>query len=517
MPNGLLGINDIELVVSDADPFFADQYIRIEGERLQVTAIPSTGQRIVEEIGRTAREFMVSGAAGIDVGAVVRIDGELMEVTAVRDEGDPSIALDGDVTATATRISVSDPSFFGEGYVFGVGEELIEVVGPVESGQVLAETVGRAETIISVSGTQGLESGVVVRMEQELLRVTEIVEPARLEVERAADGAPPVSHAVGTAILRLTTGDAAAEAAGESPNTGESVLEPVVSTDASIAVSGIAGIIVGETYQLDNEVVIVTDSQPARLRVQRGVGGTSRAEHPRRAEVFQGNLLDVERGVQGSQASAHSAGDELFLATIEVKRAVAGSGREIHAKDAEINLGNGLIVERGVLNTEPAEHANGVLIRDFPPAPEDSALTGETCGQIPVPTPVPIPTPTPGPSPTPPEGAEVALSLAEFSILPEPVSVVGGFVNFQVRNDGVILHDFRVIASDLAVDALPMDASGLQVDEAQVDVAGTSQLLEAGANELVSVEMPAGNYILICNVATHYQAGMRTSFEVTVP
>jgi uncharacterized cupredoxin-like copper-binding protein len=308
---------------------------------------------------------------------------------------------------------------------------------------------------------------------------------------------------------------------------GQILVEPIAPDDTSFAVDGIAGITVGETYQLrdefvlvahaEDEVVLVTDSQPALVRVERAVGGTSRAEHPRRAEIFRGTLLDVKRGVEGSEASAHGAAAELFLATIEVRRAAASSGREIHAKDAEIYLGNGLIVERGVLNTEPAEHANGVLVRDFPPAPEDSALTGESCGQIPEPTPVPRPTPTPGPSPTPGEGAEVAVSLTEFDVSPEQPSVVDGLVNFQVSNDGVILHDFRVIASDLAVDALPMDASGLQVDEGQLDVVGSTQLLEAGTSELVSVELPPGNYILICNVATHYQAGMRIGFEVTAP
>ena len=79
MPDGLLDASDTELVVSNADPFFVDQYIRIEGERLQITEIPSTGQRVVEETGRTPRGFMVSGADGIDIGAVVRVDAELME------------------------------------------------------------------------------------------------------------------------------------------------------------------------------------------------------------------------------------------------------------------------------------------------------------------------------------------------------------------------------------------------------------------------------------------------------
>jgi uncharacterized cupredoxin-like copper-binding protein len=111
----------------------------------------------------------------------------------------------------------------------------------------------------------------------------------------------------------------------------------------------------------------------------------------------------------------------------------------------------------------------------------------------------------------------VAISLAEFSILPEPASIVDGPVNFRVTNEGVIIHDFRVIATDLAVEALPLDASGLQVDEAQVDVLGSSALLEMGGSQIVSVGLPPGSYVLICNIATHYQAGMRVGFDVTAP
>lgn len=526
MPDGLLGASETELVVSNADPFFVDQYIRIEDERLHVTEIPSTGQRIVEEIGRTPHAFMTSGASGIDIGAILRIDGELMEVTAVRDDGDPGITLDGEISASATRIEVSDPAFFKEGYVFGIGEELIEVEGPVELGQTLAETVGRAESIISVSGTEGLEPDTIIRMDEELMRVVEIVQPAQIEVERSVNGVRSVSHEAETGLVAVTEGSDG-EAAAEGSETRQVLVGPISPDDTTFAVDGVAGIAVGETYRLQDEFVLVahaededvlvTDSKPALVRVERAVGGTSRAEHARRAEISRGNMLDVKRGVEGSQASAHSAGDELSLAVVEVRRAVAGTGREIHAKDAELYLGNGLIVERGVLSTEPADHANGVLVRDFPLAPEDSALTGDTCGQIPQPTAVPIPTPTPGPSPTPGEGVGVAVSLTEFDVMPEPATIPDGAVNFQVNNDGVILHDFRVIASDLDVDALPMDASGLQVDESQLDVLGSSQLLEAGTSELVSVQLPPGNYILICNVATHYQAGMRIGFEVTTP
>ena len=38
--------------------------------------------------------------------------------------------------------------------------------------------------------------------------------------------------------------------------------------------------------------------------------------------------------------------------------------------------------------------------------------------------------------------------------------------------------------------------------------------LNPEASELVTAELTAGAYVLICNVASHYQSGMHTAFTV---
>jgi uncharacterized cupredoxin-like copper-binding protein len=39
--------------------------------------------------------------------------------------------------------------------------------------------------------------------------------------------------------------------------------------------------------------------------------------------------------------------------------------------------------------------------------------------------------------------------------------------------------------------------------------------IEKGATPKLTIDLDAGSYVLICNVAGHYRQGMRTSFTVT--
>ncbi len=126
------------------------------------------------------------------------------------------------------------------------------------------------------------------------------------------------------------------------------------------------------------------------------------------------------------------------------------------------------------------------------------------------------PTATPGGG-TPAPTGEIQVTLTEdpdFMVDVEPTSASAGSLTFGVNNTGSILHNLRVIKSDLAPDKLPLDDSGLQVDEAQVDVASSVPELDPGTSQQLSADLEAGAYVLICNVAGHYEGGMHTAFTV---
>lgn len=110
----------------------------------------------------------------------------------------------------------------------------------------------------------------------------------------------------------------------------------------------------------------------------------------------------------------------------------------------------------------------------------------------------------------------VGVSLNEWQVSPASTSVMEGDVVFPVRNDGVIAHNFVVIKTDLAPDALPVNDETYMVEEDQLNVVARSAELLGGESTQVSANLPPGNYVLICNnLPTHYQAGMYVGFQVT--
>jgi uncharacterized cupredoxin-like copper-binding protein len=120
-------------------------------------------------------------------------------------------------------------------------------------------------------------------------------------------------------------------------------------------------------------------------------------------------------------------------------------------------------------------------------------------------------------------GGTVDVTVQEFSVVPSESSVGAGKVTFSVTNEGPDdTHEFVVIKTDLAPDALPTDDTGA-VDEAGagIEVIDEIEDIAVGDSPTLNVDLEAGNYVLICNVfdeeeqEAHYQEGMRTAFTVT--
>lgn len=97
--------------------------------------------------------------------------------------------------------------------------------------------------------------------------------------------------------------------------------------------------------------------------------------------------------------------------------------------------------------------------------------------------------------------------LVDFAVRPGASSVAAGTVEFAVRNGAAETgHELLVLRSDAEPGALPQ-VDG-RVDESQVEVVGEVEGLKAGAEASLSLDLAAGRYLLICNVAGHYALGM---------
>lgn len=119
----------------------------------------------------------------------------------------------------------------------------------------------------------------------------------------------------------------------------------------------------------------------------------------------------------------------------------------------------------------------------------------------------------------------IPVDLAEYTIQPAVAEVAAGPVTFDARNIGPNdPHELVVVRTDLAGDALPTGADG-RFDEAAagVEIVGKIGELSVGAEGSATFDLPAGDYVLVCNVVevegdeeveSHYAEGMFTALTV---
>jgi uncharacterized cupredoxin-like copper-binding protein len=102
--------------------------------------------------------------------------------------------------------------------------------------------------------------------------------------------------------------------------------------------------------------------------------------------------------------------------------------------------------------------------------------------------------------------------LFDWGIKLDRTSVPAGDVRVKARNTGSTEHELVFVRTDLPEDKLPVKDN--KVDEEQVELAGEIEKFPAGKSKSATLNLPAGRYVVICNVATHYGLGMHTVLQV---
>ena len=103
----------------------------------------------------------------------------------------------------------------------------------------------------------------------------------------------------------------------------------------------------------------------------------------------------------------------------------------------------------------------------------------------------------------------VSSRLTDFRISARPSSAESGRVTFNVRNGAQIDHELVVIKTSRQATRLPLRNGRASERGARGEVE-----LGGGESRRLSLDLPSGHYVLICNIGRHYQAGMRTNFTV---
>jgi uncharacterized cupredoxin-like copper-binding protein len=119
-------------------------------------------------------------------------------------------------------------------------------------------------------------------------------------------------------------------------------------------------------------------------------------------------------------------------------------------------------------------------------------------------------------------GGAIDVTLQEFAVIPASPSAPAGDVTFNVTNEGPDdVHEFVVFLTDLAPDALPTNEDGSVDEEGEgLELQGEIEDIAVDDTQSLTVDLTAGNYVLICNIydadeqEAHYQEGMRVAFTV---
>ena len=111
-----------------------------------------------------------------------------------------------------------------------------------------------------------------------------------------------------------------------------------------------------------------------------------------------------------------------------------------------------------------------------------------------------------------PSDVNVIVDMKEYAITLSVATIKAGTIKFGIRNNGTMVHDFDVYKTDLPLDKLPVDGGS-----AKVKMDGlVKQMINIAANRstTLSADLATGRYVIICNVAGHYQLGMRAELQV---
>ena len=108
------------------------------------------------------------------------------------------------------------------------------------------------------------------------------------------------------------------------------------------------------------------------------------------------------------------------------------------------------------------------------------------------------------------------MSMVTMGITADMTEVSAGEVTFQVVNDSKdMIHEMVLAPVVDATTPMPYSTDLQKVDEDTAGHLGEVAELDTGQSGALTLTLKPGTYILYCNIAGHYAAGMWTLLTVT--
>lgn len=115
------------------------------------------------------------------------------------------------------------------------------------------------------------------------------------------------------------------------------------------------------------------------------------------------------------------------------------------------------------------------------------------------------------------EGTPVAVEAGDISdteqyLTPVPDSVAAGPTTFTFTNAGNREHEMVVLKTDTPADQIEVNSEDkVSEDDSLGEVPETPE----GESGSITLDLDAGKYVLVCNIAEHYGQGMYAAFTAT--
>ena len=112
-------------------------------------------------------------------------------------------------------------------------------------------------------------------------------------------------------------------------------------------------------------------------------------------------------------------------------------------------------------------------------------------------------------------GMHADMGLAKMGIAANPKSALPGMVRFDVTNlASGLVHEVQVARINDEAQVLAYDQSRNKVDLEGLQTLGAVSEIMPNKSASLILDLAPGKYLLFCNVAGHYMAGMWTVIEV---
>jgi uncharacterized cupredoxin-like copper-binding protein len=110
-----------------------------------------------------------------------------------------------------------------------------------------------------------------------------------------------------------------------------------------------------------------------------------------------------------------------------------------------------------------------------------------------------------------PADVDLAVTMKDYRVELNVTTLKAGTVKIGVKNAGGMEHSFELIKTELAFDKLPTTGDARAREDGLVKQVKS---IAVGKVSTLTADLAAGKYVVICNVAGHYQLGMRAALTV---